>query len=198
MSYTDYTLDHLETQFKIKNTVQVLFDGITPISISPSLKSFLEDIEDLPIKSEKARSELIVMPILLDLRKQNNKLFTIYSGERLNVKPEAGLVEECDFILAKNTTSFTVNTPIITLVEAKKNDIELGIAQCAAQMYGAFLLNQQKGNDIPHIYGCVTTGEVWKFMKLEEFLLTIDQKVYFINDLNTILGIFQHILDFHK
>ena len=154
--------------------------------------------KELPMKSEKARSEIIVFPILLELRNLHNKFFTIYSGDTLNVDAERGLRGECDFIIAKDTGSFNVDAPILQLVEAKRDNIELGIPQCAAQMIGANLYNKQKGTELQKIYGCVTTGDNWQFMKLENNEIQIDTKKYYLGNVSELLGIFQNIIDYYK
>ena len=135
------------------------------------------------------------MPILIELRNRNAKYFTIYSGEMLNIDEE--LKGECDFILSKDTGSFEINAPIMQLVEAKRNDIENGIAQCAAQMIGAQKYNAQRKYITNEIYGCVTTGDDWLFMRLEKNL-EIDTKKYYLGNLAELLGVFQKIIDTFK
>jgi len=127
MAYKDFTLLDLQEKFKIENRVVDLFDSAKLKSIKPSelLVQQLEEAQELPIKSEKARSELIITPILLEFRRINNKFFTIYSGDSLIVDREIGLTGECDFIIAKETGSFSINVPILTIVEAKRQDIEM-------------------------------------------------------------------------
>lgn len=196
MAYTDFSLEDLEIKFGISNLIQDLFDEskIAVIEASERLKEALATAEELPVKSEKARSEMIVTPILLDLRIRNNKFFTIYSGDTLSADKEKGLVGECDFILAKETGSFNINTPIISIVEAKKNDIEYGIPQCAAQLIGAKIFNTQRNKTLEKIYGCITTGELWKFICLKDNQLIIDRETYFVGELSKLLSVFQHII----
>lgn len=100
VAYSDYTLLKIEEQFGILAQRQKFFpQSIQPIfEMSEWLKYSLGLVEELPIKSEKAKSELIVMPILIELRNQNAKYFTIHSGEMLNVDEE--LSGECDFIIS--------------------------------------------------------------------------------------------------
>lgn len=200
MAYSDFNLSDLQRQFQIKNRIVDLFQGlkIDPIEPSPMLVEQLAEADSLPIKSEKARSEMIVTPILLELRKRNNRFFTIYSGDSLVADKENGLVGECDFILAKETGSFSINVPIVTIVEAKRQDIELGINQCAAQLYGAFLLNQQLNTPVEKLYGCVTTADSWKFLSLANNEIWIDKSMYYKSELNQILGVFQTILSYYK
>ena len=85
MAYTDFTLDDLEMKFGIKNKSEILFKKDTIKALPPSKKLLeqLEEIKDLPIRSEKARSELIITPILLELRRLTDKFFTFYSGDTL-------------------------------------------------------------------------------------------------------------------
>jgi len=138
------------------------------------------------------------MPILIDLMKRNGQFFTIYSGDRLVADKVNGLSGECDFILAKQTGSFDINTPIITIVEAKKNDIEIGIPQCAAQMLGARIYNKEYGNQLDIIYGCVTTADDWIFLKLDKNVLFVDSQKYYLGNIEDLLGVFQYIIDHYK
>jgi co-chaperonin GroES (HSP10) len=74
-------------------------------------------------------------------------------------------------------------------VEAKNENIKGGLGQCAAAMLAAQLFNEQEGNEIKTIYGAVTTGDIWKFLKLEGTDIFIDLNNYYIKELNKILGI---------
>ena len=197
MAYSKFTLDLIESKFGITNQVIHLFAQITPIEPSDWLKNSLQIAQELPIRSEKAKSESIVFPILVESRNRNNKYFTIYSGDNLLVDKSQGLEGECDFIIAKDTGSFNINYPIFQLLEAKKNDIELGVPQCAAQMIGAKIFNERKGILLEKVYGCVTTGNDWLFMRLEEKLY-IDKKMYSLDNISELLGIFQYIIDYYK
>ena len=197
MAYSDFTLTSLEKTFGLQNRLQPLFEAVTPLEPSEKLTDDLREARTLPIKSEKARSEWIVVPILKELRQRNHNFFTIYSGDNLNVDEARGLKGECDFILAQDTRSFEVSAPILQIVEAKKNDIEIGVPQCAAQMLGAKIFNEQKGVIWEMVYGCVTTGDDWLFLKLEQELF-IDTRKYYLGNLGELLGVFQIIIDYFK
>lgn len=197
MAYGDFTLRKIQEKFGISNSVEKIFTHFEPIESSDWLKKTLEIAAKLPNRSEKAKSETIVMPILLELRERNNDFFTVYSGENLNADIEMGLNGECDFILTKDTHTFDINIPIVQIVEAKKNDIDLGVPQCAAQMVGAKVFNEKYGTPLEYIYGCVTTGNEWKFLKLNNDL-TIDTRIYYLNELGELLAVFQNIIDYYK
>ncbi len=199
MTYSDFTIKKLKEQFGITEQRKDLNLNQQKLEASELLKDALKTAEDyISVRSEKARSELIVTPILIDLLKKNKAFFTIYSGDQLNVDKERGLVGECDFILAKNLNTIEISIPIITMVEAKKHDMDLGIPQCAAQMIGARLHNEKEGKKIEPIYGCVTTGDEWKFMKLEGNTIYSDKKKYGLLNLPELLGAFQTIIDYYK
>jgi len=197
MSYSEFSLNRVKKEFNLTEKKIKLFDSEKQIEATDWLKQTLELSLDLALSSssEKARSEFIVAPILLELENINNKSFSIFSGENLEADPEKGLNGECDFILSKGPISSTIQLPIFSLVEAKKNDVKEGLGQCVAQMLGAKIFTKNEGADFSFIYGCVTTGETWQFMKLENEMLFMDTRRYYINELGKLLWIFQHILD---
>jgi hypothetical protein len=200
MTYSDFTLAQAKKAFALIEQRIALFENIMPLVPSNWLSEALDIGLELALAtaSEKARSEFIVVPILFELEKRNNKSFAIYSGERLDVDKERGLTGECDFILAQNKVAHTLQAPIFALVEAKKNDIASGLGQCCAQMVGAQLYNEVENNTITTLFGCVTTGEDWQFLRLQEKQLVIDNKRYYINELGMILAVLQTIFDWNK
>lgn len=196
MAYSDFSLRKVKKTFSILEKRELLFENITPEPISDWLKETLETSLHLALasSSEKARSEFLVVPLLFEVYKRNSRKFAIYSGETFEVDKEQGLIGECDFIFSKGEMTHTIQAPIFTLVEAKKKDIGEGIGQCTAQMIAAQIFNQQEGNEIAEIFGCVTTGEDWQFLKLSDKILTIDSVRYYFNQIENILGVLQAIL----
>ena len=197
MAYSDFTLDRLQEEFGIQNQRHPLFPVVEPITPSDWLAEELRVALEMPVRSEKARSEYVVVPILKELRRLNNKFFTVHSGEFLVADPARGLNGECDFMLAKDVNSFNLNYPIIHIVEAKRNDLEIGVPQCAAQLLGAKMFNERKGVLIPKLYGCVTTANEWLFMEFEDQIL-IDTRIYYLNEIDSILGILQQVINYYK
>ena len=127
MAYTDFTLEIIEEKFGVKNQRRSLFAPVQPLPVSSGLQQALDRANELVIRTEKAKSEWIVAPVLLEIRMLTNRFFTIFSGDNLNADDDAGLRGECDFILAKDTGTFDINYPILSVVEAKKNDLDIGI-----------------------------------------------------------------------
>ncbi len=105
------------------------------------------------------------------------------------INAEKGLTGMCDFLVSLSPMQSLLQTPVIALVEAKKEDPAPGLGQCIAEMLAAQCFNAEKGNDIPCIYGAATTGTEWKFLKLEDKRLHIDITVYQIVQCDKILGI---------
>ena len=194
MAYSDFTLQAIETTFGVTAQPEVLFRDLSQVAVPAWLRDLLARGLQLPLVSEKARSELIVMPILLACRELSNNTVAIFSGSRLDVNPEQGLLGECDFLLSRTAEIPEVRAPLIAVVEAKKNDVEAGLGQCVAQMIGARLYNQQSGRELPAIYGCVTTGEVWQFLRLAGDVAAVDRQRYYLDNVGGILGVFGAIL----
>ncbi|MDZ7898097.1 MAG: hypothetical protein U5N85_08725 [Arcicella sp.] len=194
MAYSNFKLKEIERIAHLKEVITSLFGDVLPLSPSNWLKETLSKSSHLVPKSEKSRSELLIMPLLLEILDRNNYSFTIFSGESLDADIARGLNGECDFILSKGEKSYTIQSPIFALVEAKQNIIENSLGQCVAQMVGARIFNETDGNKVDIIYGCVSNGTEWQFLKLENDTIFIDDKLYFFNELNVILGILNTIV----
>ncbi|MCB1190834.1 MAG: hypothetical protein H7A23_07915 [Leptospiraceae bacterium] len=195
MAYSKYTLEEVEQVFSLGEKTESLFDNVQGISPTGWLLETLQKAQFMPTKSEKARSELIITPILLTIAEMNKETITIFSGENLEADIEKGLNGECDYILSRNPKSFSLKAPIFGLVEAKQNIVENSMGQCAAQMLGAQIFNQKRGNNITKIYGCVSNGDVWQFLKLVQNELSIDTKKCYIDNLSELLGVLQYIIN---
>jgi hypothetical protein len=198
MAYGDFTLELIEEKFGLINRVEPLFnEHIEPFEPSETLKTTLADALEMPLRTEKSKSEWIVVPILKELWKRNDNFFTIYSGENLNADEANGLKGECDFIIAKDVDSYSISYPIIQIVEAKMHDIEIGVPQCAAQMLGAKIFNEKRGVKLEKIYGCVTTGNEWRFLCLDE-RIRVDKRTFYLVEIELVLAVFQQIIDYYK
>ncbi|XWK89878.1 MAG: hypothetical protein U7127_07355 [Phormidium sp.] len=197
MSYGDFTLKKLETQFQLIIIDQAdLFPNIEPVNPSQLLQETLA--ENLPlalgIDTEKARSELIFMPVLVELRRLFNRQISLFSGREFNIDSSVGLNGTCDFIISHSSQQLSVKAPIFTAVEAKNDNIRSGIPHCIAEMLAAQKFNEQENNNIPCIYGAVTTGSLWKFIRLEATTVYIELKEHFIENIASLLGILYNIV----
>ena len=147
MAFSDFTLETAQQKLGITTEPADLFPKLPSVSVPAWLPEMLARGTQLALVSEKSRSEFIVAPILTATRELAETPLSIYSGYRLDVDPERGLVGECDFILAIAPPVLPLRAPIATVVEAKKNDIEAGLGQCVAEMVAASLFNQAVGQN---------------------------------------------------
>ncbi len=155
-----------------------------------------EDIAEaktLPLLTEKAKSELIITPILKELKRKNS-FITFFSGFALNIESIPELNGNPDFILSAKPNLVEIEAPIFCLMESKNKSPDEGYAQCAAEMYAARIFNQEMNNPNQIIYGAVTNGFDWIFMKLEKDCLFIDAERYYLSDLGKLLSILQCIV----
>jgi hypothetical protein len=148
---------------------------IEPISPSNTLTNYLE--ESLPLVaagSEKARSEGIIYPVLLEVRRILNRQVSLFSGEDFTVDESAGLNGVCDFLLSRSPEILEIEAPAVVIVEAKKADLRVGFGQCIAEMVAAQRFNEIKKKPISTIYGTISSGTQWRFFKLAGQIVTID------------------------
>ena len=197
MPYHKFTLDKAKHELNLELNKQDLFSHVLEYQLDSNFIQFLKKGIDLanPIGTEKAKSEFIVAPLLLELKSLFYEKISLFSGTELNVDKSKGLNGVCDFIIAKENQQYLLENPIITIVEAKNDNISYGFGQCMAEMYAASLYNQQQQNTIKTVYGIVTTGNEWKFLRLQENIVTIDAKDYFISELEKLFGILVYIIE---
>lgn len=201
MSYGNFTATDLMQKFEVSFTAKKdLFAGhTTPIQPSEWLNEALKMSEDLGFSTEKSRSERLVTPIILALSKLNDSVFSVYSGYNLDVDESLGLRGECDFIFSFSHIQDFVMSPVFCITEAKKQDLEKGTVQCAAQLIAAKKLNEIEKNPVDTLYGCCTTGVEWRFLKLTDNQIVIDKKRYPISaELPELLGVLQYIIEVSK
>ncbi len=195
MAYSDFTLDRLSTDFGVDFQGANLFSGVGSEAPSEWLTETLTLANQLGFGNEKSRSERLISPILTELARRNAHAFTIVSGGYLDVDPARGLNGECDFVLSYVRLHNFIKAPVFCVAEAKKQDMDQGTVQCAAQLIGAARFNEREKKVIPTLYGCATTGVEWQFLKLEGIICTLDEARYYTLELPNLLGVLQHIVN---
>ena len=195
MAYSDFTFAKLSAKFGLEQESISLFTNVAiePIEPTAHLVQDLEEAKEMPIFTEKAKSESIISPIIKEI-KRRNKHISIFSGYTFNIDVANDLVGAPDFMISMKPKIVELQRPVFCLVESKNKTPEEGFAQCAAEMYAARLFNQQTGEPCDIIYGAVTNAFDWVFMKLEGNIVFIDLDRYYLNQLPHILGIFQYIV----
>ena len=198
MSYGDFTLEKAKSNFMLElREWDDLFGDVLEREADPLFRRMLA--ENVPIAlgngTDKARSEMIVSQVLVEVRRLLDRRVSLFSGIDFNVDPAQGLNGVCDFLISKSPSQWMLEAPVLVVVEAKNENIKSGLGQCIAEMFAASLFNEKK--DIPNlsIFGSVTTGTAWQFMKLHGKALDLDRREYHLENIDKILGILTSMLD---
>ncbi|MDY7004023.1 MAG: hypothetical protein SWX82_08685 [Cyanobacteriota bacterium] len=104
--------------------------------------------------------------MLIEIREIFDGKISLFSGRDFNVDPSSGLNGFCDYILSASEFTLEIEAPVITIVEAKNESTNVGLGQCIAEMVAAQRFNQARNRITESIYGAVTTGRIWRFLKL--------------------------------
>ena len=197
MAFRDFTFPSVQTALGIAVDEVDLYPQVPAV---PLREEFVAAITDganlaLAINTEKAKSEFIIAPVLMELRRMLPGAFGLFSGVELDVDAARGLNGLCDFILTRAPKQFILTAPLVAIVEAKNDNLRSGLGQCVAAMVAAQLFNQKSGVSLPTVFGVVTTGSAWKFLHLQQEIITLDIREYYIDNLGKILGVFKHIME---
>ncbi len=195
-SYSKFTFDDIRA-LGIEVVEGSLFEHTVIPEVQPGdlLQAVLKRNLNRKLRSEKAKSEFIIAPILAELEDRNKDQFAFYSGYKFRVDPQLGLNGFCDYIFSLKPRALNIEAPVFCIAEAKNDNFDDGIAQCVAEMYAAQLFNKQQNRSIDPIYGAVTFGFEWKFIRLSQKTAQVGVNVYYLNELPAILGVLQYIID---
>lgn len=193
MSYKDFTLEKVRKQLglTLESDRDLFSETIRPLPLAEPFTSYLNYSVPLAlaINTEKARSEMIIAPMLIELKRLLDDQISLFSGIEFNVDPEQDLTGFCDFIISLSRQQLYLSVPAFIVFEAKNENIKGGLGQCLAAMQAAQIFNEREGNAVPQIYGAVTTGNQWKFLSLKDNTAYIDLKDYYIDRIDDIMGI---------
>jgi hypothetical protein len=191
MAYNNFSLQDAIGQFDLNLVESAFCESLPPVSPKSEFLNIFEQY--LPLaqkaKSEKAKSELLISPILVELLRLADNQIQLFSGEEFNVDKERGLNGFCDFLLSRSAISSIIQAPVVMVVEAKKGELDVGLGQCTAEMVAAQIFNINEDKPISVVYGCVTSGKLWQFLKLENKDLTLDLTEHQVTPVERILGI---------
>ncbi len=193
MPYSSFTLAQVQRQFGLNVIKGVFFKDLPVLTPRDWLVNLLQESAPLAagLGTEKVRSELIVAPLLFEIRELLDRQIGLFSGTDFTIDIDAGLNGVCDFLLTRSTNELIIEAPAIIIIEAKKGELISGWGQCTAEMIAAQKFNSANGQEVPTIFGSVTTGTQWQFLKLTGQDLTIDVTEYSLDPLDRILGIFK-------
>lgn len=182
--YKDIGQVQIEFNIKLKEVDFVFAESVNPSEIFLSEFEFTR--ENLPVfTSEGARTEAIIFPILREVYKGYTDKFVLWIQKSFSY--DAKLNGTPDYLIAtKSPLGKTVFAkPLLGVVEARKNDFEVGWAQCLAELIAIQKIN---GDEETYVYGIVTDGERWQFGRLQKTLFTRHIAGFTIDDLPELFG----------
>lgn len=198
MAYSDFTLQSTRDRFGIRlEERESLFPEAPSCLVSDFLRLALHRGMSLAFgnSSEKARSEGMVVPVLLELKAQMEDQINVFSGVQFCVDSGAGLDGFCDYLVSASTERYFVDAPVLAVVEAKREDLVVGLGQTLATMVAVERFNHDRGMASPQsVHGAVTSGTNWKFLRLRNGVCAIDPNEYLIQDPGRILGVLRAML----
>lgn len=197
MAYSTFTLSQMSQQFHLQiDEKNQLFRSVPEAALRPEFHAQLDELAPLAlaVASEKARSELIIAPVLLEVWRMTGQQIGFFSGVNFDIDKSQGLDGYCDYILTRTPRQLFVEAPVLMLVEAKNEDMKSGYGQCLAEMLAAQRFNALAGQGDGAVYGAVTTGERWKFLELDGATARIDFDDYYLDHIGKIIGILLHLL----
>ncbi len=196
MAYADFTMSGISRQFSLTRDEHTrLFDDVPPAALDPAFIRRLQEDSNMALRvsTEKARSEFIIAPILAEARRMSRRKFGLFSGVDFDGDASQELAGACDWIITRSSRQLFIETPVFMVVQAKNEDMKRGYAQCIAEMLAAQTFNAREGTPVEVVYGAVTIGDRWKFLRLQNAHVQIDATDYYITDIAKIMGILLHL-----
>ena len=195
MAYCDFTIADIRQRLGL--TVEEggdLFAAVSEVELPPALAIVLARYLPLALNlnTEKARSELLIAPLLVELKLLHPNRLSVFSGIDFPVDAALGLGGRCDYILSRSPQQLALTAPVCVVVEAKAENIVGGVPQCLAEMAAAQRFNAAAGS-AGVMFGAVTTGVLWRFLRLDGSHARVDGVEYPIQSPRRVFGILRSI-----
>lgn len=197
MAFSDFDLRTVVDTFGLREEWNIdLFAGTSPIEPSDYLRAWLAEFAPIAVavNTEMARREFITGPLLTEAKRRSAGPVNVLPGMSFEADKARGLSGYCDYLISRSESIYYLRSPLAAVIEAKREDIIGGLGQCAAAMVGMRIFNEKDGTSFPAVYGCVSSGTTWHFLRLEGEGLFIDHREYYLGDAALILGILVQIM----
>ncbi|MEM9218603.1 MAG: hypothetical protein AAGD25_30210 [Cyanobacteria bacterium P01_F01_bin.150] len=197
MAFSDYkSIAQVQAEHRVRYE-EINF--LEPHTHTPS-QVFLDEFEfnqqNIDIfASEAARCEAIIFPILREIYKQYCKQTSLWVQKSISYTNK--LSGTPDYLVSKRSPlgKTMLESPMIIVVEAKKNDFEQGWGQCLAELVAIAHINQSSASKSASVYGIVTDGKLWEFAQFTGNTLTKQRDSYTVSNLPQLLGMTQAIFE---
>jgi hypothetical protein len=196
VAFRDFTFPNVLVDLGLTLTEEDLFGSIEPLSLSAAFLQRMRAGADLGVAlhNEKARSEFIIAPLLLELKFGLGQKVGVFSGVELDVDASRGLNGICDFVLTRSPRQTILTAPVLAVVEAKNDTLRNGLGQCIAATVAAREYNAMEKRPPAPVYGAMTRGTLWRFLRLDGSAVTLDAHEYQIAEPGRILAILSCIV----
>ncbi len=192
MAFSDFkTISEVQEKFRIMYAED---DFVKAEPSTPSAE-FLRDFEFTRehinvFASEAARCEAIIFPVLKESYKAYADQYALWIKQSIGYDDVLNGTPDYFISTRSELGKTVVGSPLILLVEAKKNDFEHGWGQCLAELVAAQKINAKNidnSTDLP-VYGIVTDGTLWQFGRLIGDIFTQNKTDFALANLPTLFG----------
>ena len=188
MPFSDFkTIPDVQERFKIRHVENDFIE--TENTVGPS-EQFLQEFEfnreyiDV-FASEGARCEAVIFPVLREVYKRYANYYALWIKKPITYDEILSGIPDYFISTRSELGKLVVGTPLIILVEAKKNDFEIGWGQCLAELVAAQKINA----DLEYpVYGIVSDGTLWQIGHLIEETFTQNRTSFSVDNLPVLFG----------
>lgn len=192
MSFSQFkSISEVQTKYNIRYEEGIFIFPAQVVVPEIFISEFRFNKENIDVfSSEASRSELIISPLLREIYKKHSTNYSFWIQKPISY--DDTLSGMPDYIFSKRSPlgKTVLETPIVIVVEAKKNDFEQGWGQCLAILVASQKINNNETNPV---YGIVTDGNLWQFGRLRERLFTKNEANYTIDDMQELFGALEYL-----
>ena len=202
MAFSDFkAIPEVQEKFRIRHVENDFIE--TQHTVNPS-EQFLQELEfsrqyiDV-FASEAARCEAVIFPVLREVYKGYAEHYALWIKKPIAYDDILNGTPDYFVSTRSELGKLVVGTPLIMLVEAKKNDFEQGWGQCLSELVAAQKINADP--DTP-VYGIVSDGTWWQFGQLVGDIFTQNRMSFSVEDMPSLFGainsVFKAAIEFSR
>ena len=188
MAFSDFkAIPEVQERFRIRHVENDFIE--TENSAGPS-EQFLQEFEfnreyiDV-FASGGARCEAVIFPVLREVYKRYADYYALWIKKPIAYDDVLSGTPDYFISTRSELGKLVVGAPLIMLVEAKKNDFEMGWGQCLAELVAA----QKITEDLEHpVYGIVSDGTLWQIGHLVGETFTQNRTSFSVDNLPVLFG----------
>jgi hypothetical protein len=185
-NFSSFTYTEAFKHLKLTDLLPWELEAI-PMEPSVFFKERLHRLEQLFDLQSYEESKKLLIDAICEEAILITEHLKIWKGAQLESDTTAGYV---DYLIAERKRY--LESPLLCIIEAKKDNFEQGLAQCLVEMQACQWQNHQVSHDAD-ILGIVTNGEGWQFYKLLMTGVVYETPLYSVGDMQLLLGRLRYI-----